>query len=102
MIVSPKFLMESTVRDRWLLPTAIMSSLAARGRSSSLVSGWSREVEKLESSPVLNLLFSSEMRDSIRSLSRGSTRGSMMVLEIQSLTTMISLRLSSEAGSRSL
>ena len=99
-MVFPKFLMESTVRDRWLLPTAIMFSLAPGGCSSSMVSRWSREVEKLESSPVLNLQFSSEMRDSIRTLSRGSTRGSMM--GIQSLTTVVGLRLSSEAGNQSL
>ena len=60
------------------------------------------EVEKLESRPVLNLLFSSEMRDSIRSLSRGSSVGSKVVLENHSLTTMIGFRLYSEAGSRSL
>ena len=102
LMESPKLLMEFTVLVRWLLLTAIMSSFAGGRLSPSFDSRQSREVEKLESNPVLNLQFSSEMRDSIRSLSRGSSVGSKVVLENHSLTMMIGFRLSSEAGSRSL
>ena len=59
-------------------------------------------MEKFGSNPELNLLFSSEMRDSMMSLSRGSSRVFMQRLGIHSIMTMVGLRLSREAGSLSL
>ena len=81
---------------------AMMSSLASEGGPSSNASWMSLEVGKFGSNPVLNFLLSSEMRDSMMSLSRGSSRLFMQRLGIHSFMTMVGLRPSREAGSLNL
>ena len=80
LIVSPRALMDMTVRVRWLMPMAMMLSFTVGAASVSPEDPMSLEVEKFRSNAVLTLELSSFRREVIMSLSKDFSTGTITQL----------------------